>query len=99
MIVVTAIIKIKEEKRNEFLAGVQDLITSSQEEKGCISYRMYEDTEIRNAFLFLEEWESQEILDLHHQEPHFKAFSETLDDFLAAAPEVKVHEVSGTTVS
>jgi quinol monooxygenase YgiN len=96
MILVTANMTVIAQKRDEFLAIVRDLIKSSQAENGCISYRIYEDPDMPSSFVFIEEWDSQQILDQHFQEPHFKAFSQQLDNFVAGEPQVKVYNVTGS---
>jgi quinol monooxygenase YgiN len=93
MILVIARLTGVAEKRDEFLAVVSGLIKGSQAEQGCISYRFYENPEVPNDFVFIEEWESQAILDRHHTEPHFKAFADKIGTFLVGEPEVKSHDV------
>jgi quinol monooxygenase YgiN len=94
MIVVTARIWGKAEKREDFLAVIGPLVKASNEEAGCISYRFYEDPLVPNDFIFVEEWESQESLDLHNKEPHFEAFARALPELVTRDPDVKVFEVT-----
>jgi quinol monooxygenase YgiN len=94
MILVTANMTVMAEKRDEFLAIVRDLVKSSLAENGCISYRIYEDPEFPSSFVFIEEWDNQQILDQHFEEPHFKAFSQQLGSFVAGEPKVKVYNVT-----
>jgi quinol monooxygenase YgiN len=96
MILCTARMWGKAEKRDEFLAVIGPLVKASNEESGCISYRFYEDPLAPNEFIFVEEWESQESLDLHLKEPHFEDFARQLPGFLQRDPEVKLYEVAGT---
>jgi quinol monooxygenase YgiN len=84
----------KPERREHFLAAVSPLSKASNEEPGCISYRFYEDPLAPNDFVFIEEWESQEILDRHEQTPHFQSFARVLPDLVAREPEVSIYEVS-----
>jgi quinol monooxygenase YgiN len=41
-------------------------------DKGCIEYRLYKDPKEEGAFVFIEEWESQEALNSHAASEHYK---------------------------
>lgn len=53
------------ERRNELLEAIRGMLEPTRVERGCLSYRLYEDTEKRNDFILLEEWETQEDLERH----------------------------------
>lgn len=53
----------KEGYKEEFLKVASNLVLKSRKDDGCISYELNEDRQGR--ILFIEEWESQEKLDLH----------------------------------
>src|ERR1700694_1443127 len=57
MIVVVGRVSTDAERRDELLRVGQAVAAASRAEQGCISYRLYEDSEIENDFVFVEEWE------------------------------------------
>lgn len=53
----------------EHVVRVRELLFSLLEptrgERGCLSYRLFVDREDANCFVFVEEWASKELLDVH----------------------------------
>lgn len=80
MIMVTAKITAKPDEKDEIISKAQDLIDSSRFESGCISYNLYASTEDENTLLIFEQWENHNVLDLHMQTKHFKAFNAAIED-------------------
>lgn len=97
MIIVIARLQTDDDKRDALIAAGQKLAAASREEEGCLNYRLHEDTEQRNHFVFVEEWESQEILGAHAKTPHIAEFMREAPSFLVAAPDIKAHTVAGAT--
>jgi quinol monooxygenase YgiN len=83
-------------RRAELIQVGQAVAAASRAEEGCIGYRMYEDTEIENEFVFVEEWDSQEALDTHFRTQHVAQFMAAVPATLAAPPDVKFHTIAGT---
>jgi quinol monooxygenase YgiN len=94
MIVVVGRVRSDPARRDELLRVGQAVARASRAEEGCLSYRMYEDTEASNEFVFVEEWESQEALDRHFATPHIAEFMAAVPSTLVAAPQVRFHTVS-----
>lgn len=51
--------------QDEFIAQAMDLAEKSRKDLGCISYELCK--EDKGRILFVEEWESRGLLDLHSQ--------------------------------
>jgi quinol monooxygenase YgiN len=83
-------------KRAELIDVAQKVASASREEPGCISYRIYEDTERANDFVFVEEWESEEALRRHFRTPHIGEFMQTIPGAFVAPPDVKFHQIAST---
>lgn len=97
MIVVIGRVRCQPAERaalEELLATMQSL---SRQEDGCISYGFFQSIEDESEFVAVEEWETQEALDRHFQQPHLAEFSAGLAKTVAAAPTVVFHEVADTT--
>ncbi len=96
MIVVVGRVRTDPEKREELVRFGQTVAAASRAEAGCISYRLYEDTESENGFVFVEEWESEEALQRHFATAHVAEFMQAIPATLVAAPDVKFHTVQST---
>ena len=64
-------------------------------ERGCLSYRLYQDVENRNTFILIEEWETQEDLERHISKDNQRQLL-TLMDLLSEQPELRFNTVSHT---
>jgi quinol monooxygenase YgiN len=94
MIVVVGRVSTDAEKRGALIRAGQALATASRAEAGCISYRLYEDTENSNELVFIEEWESDEALQLHFKTAHIATFMRAAPATLVAPPQVRFHDVA-----
>lgn len=94
MVILIGVISCRPDKREDFLKIAQEMIASPKE--GCISYRVTEDINTPNDFIFVEEWESREAIDRSFQSRHSDQCVRQLLDLMAGLPSVKIHEVSTT---
>jgi quinol monooxygenase YgiN len=93
MIVVVGRVVTDMARREDMKRIGQTVARASRAEEGCLSYRVYEDTEIENEFVFVEEWESQEALERHFSTPHIAEFMRAIPATVAAPPDVKFHTI------
>jgi len=93
MIVVIGRVRTDPEKREELIRVGQKVASASRVETGCIGYRLYEDTETPNDFVFVEEWDSHEALQAHFATPHIREFMRAVPATILEAPDVKFHSV------
>ncbi len=96
MIVVVGRVASDSERREDLIRVAQAVARASRQEEGCISYRIYQDTETENSFVFVEEWADEEALQRHFHTPHIAEFMRALPATLAGVPEVKFHTVAST---
>jgi quinol monooxygenase YgiN len=96
MIVVVGRVKTDPGKREALVRVGQAVAAASRAEAGCISYRLYEDTEINNEFVFVEEWESSEALQRHFATPHVGEFMQAIPATIVAPPDVKFHTIASS---
>jgi quinol monooxygenase YgiN len=96
MIVVVGRVQTDADKRDALVRIGQTVAVASRAETGCVSYRLYEDTEVENEFVFVEEWESSEALQRHFATSHIKAFMQAIPETLVAPPDVKFHTIATT---
>jgi quinol monooxygenase YgiN len=96
MIVVVGRVKTDVDKRAELIRVGQAVATASRAESGCLGYRLYEDTETDNDFVFVEEWENDEALKRHFATSHIDEFMRAIPNTLVAPPDVKFHTVASS---
>jgi quinol monooxygenase YgiN len=53
------------ERRSDLLETMRGMLEPTRVERGCLSYRLYEDVEDRNTFVLVEEWKTQKDLEIH----------------------------------
>ena len=96
MIVVVGRVISDAEKREELIRVGQTVAAASRREAGCISYRLYEDTEVENEFVFVEEWESDAALKEHFTTPHIADFMKAIQATLVSPPDVQFHTIASS---
>jgi quinol monooxygenase YgiN len=96
MIVVVGRVRTDAEKRDALIEVGQAVAAASRSEPGCISYRLYEDTEAENEFVFVEEWESDEALQRHFGTAHLREFMQTIPATITGPPDVKFHTIASS---
>jgi quinol monooxygenase YgiN len=96
MIVVVGRVRTNADKRETLVRIGQAVAAGSRTETGCLSYRLYEDTERENEFVFVEEWESSEALQQHFATSHVGEFMQAIPSTIVAAPDVKFHTIAST---
>jgi quinol monooxygenase YgiN len=96
VIVVVGRIRTDADRRDALIRIGHTVAQASRAEPGCISYRLYEDTEVPNEFVFVEEWESNEALQRHFATSHIREFLPAIATAIIAPPDVKFHTVAST---
>jgi quinol monooxygenase YgiN len=82
-------------RRSDFLETMRGMLEPARVEMGCLSYRLYEDVENRNAFVLLEEWATQKDLERHIRTDNQRRLL-ALMDLLSEQPELRFNTVSHT---
>lgn len=96
MIVVVGRVQTDAEKRAELVRVGLAVAAASRLEPGCISYRLYEDTENENEYVFVEEWESDQALRQHFASTHVAVFLQAIQATIVAPPDVKFHTIASS---
>ena len=92
MIIVTATIVVKKEKKGSLVPLVLDLILNTRLEAGCISYELLTSNENEYSQTFVEKWESMDALNLHMKSAHFVKFGEKTQYFFSEPMDIKLYE-------
>src|SRR5271169_4450651 len=86
---------VQPERRGDILETMRGMLEPARVERGCLSYRFYEDVENRNAFVLLEEWATQEDIERHISKDSQRRLL-ALMDLLSEQPEMRFNTVSYT---
>ena len=95
MILATLRMIVRPERRSDLLKTMKGMLEPARVERGCLSYRLYEDVEDRNIFVLVEEWETQKDLESHIRTDNERRLL-ALMDLLREQPELRFNTVSQT---
>lgn len=71
MIRLNVFIKVSPENRAEVLATINELAEKSRQEKGCVAYGAFENTQDPTVLMICETWENENVLAVHEKTKHF----------------------------
>jgi quinol monooxygenase YgiN len=94
-ILVTLKMIVRPERRSDLLETMRGMLEPTRVERGCLSYRLYEDVEDRNTFVLVEEWKTQKDLESHIRTDNQRQLL-ALMDLLSEQPELRFNTVSHT---
>ncbi len=94
-ILVTLKMIVQPERRSDLLETMRGMLEPARVERGCLSYRLYEDVEDRNTFVLVEEWKTQKDLESHIRTDNQRRLL-ALMDLLSEQPELRFNTVSHT---
>lgn len=95
MIFVTLRMNVRPEKRSALLETMRGMLEPARVERGCLSYRLYEDVEDRNTFVLVEEWKTQNDLESHIRTDNQRRLMALLD-LLSEQPQLRFNTISHT---
>jgi quinol monooxygenase YgiN len=69
------------------------LIEPTRKEEGCTAYELLHNQADPTDFTFVEEWESQALLDTHLASAHIQEAVSQLNSLVAAEPDIRVYRL------
>ncbi len=85
--------------RPETVAAVREVVTGfiepTRREAGCVSYVLLQNDADPLEFTFVEEWASNEALDIHLQTPHLSQGAAKLAGLVAKPGDIRRYSVIG----
>ena len=96
MVIVSAKIKTKPGKRDDFIKAAESVIAATRAEAGCLKYELYASTEDADGLMYYEEWHSRAALEEHMKAPHLTAFKKLREErgLIDGAADVRIFDVS-----
>ena len=96
MVVVSGTIVMPAGSRQKVLAAIDECVSETVKEKGCITYRFYTDPDDENVYRVFEEWASSEDLGNHAKSAHLAAYREALAGLGMVSRDIKLDHVEKT---
>lgn len=81
-IVITAILKPKENKADQLLAELNKVGEASRAEAGCLSYVLHQSIE-DDTFVLHESWKDKDALESHINAPHYQEYRANTADLVS----------------
>jgi quinol monooxygenase YgiN len=88
--VINARIVVKPEAIENFLALAKTMVEKSNSEQGCSIYKLYQEVGNPISFIFYEEYENQDAMNIHNSSPYFKTFIEQISELTTDNPQVDI---------
>ena len=85
---VIARVTARPDKVEEVKALLQDLVTPTRAEKGCVSYEVCQSNTAPAEFVCIEGWASASDIEAHMRSPHVQAAFARAQSLLAAPPQI-----------
>jgi len=93
MIIVKITMAARPEKRKEVMQTLLSMIEPTLQEKGCLSYQVFQDINDENVFSLIKEWETREDLDHHMRTDRFSVLLGT-KILLNEQQSIQIHTIS-----
>jgi quinol monooxygenase YgiN len=88
MLIVTAKVKIKAGKSEEFLDAYRWMKPKVMNDPGALLYELHRSADDPDEFIFYEHYDGKEAFDYHLSTDHFRALAARIDPLLAAPGEI-----------
>jgi quinol monooxygenase YgiN len=92
MISIIAKLPIKEDKVEEAIAAIKELMVEVAKEEGTVLYTLNRDAKNPNTLVFMERYKDKAAVDFHSTTPHFKAFFAKGATLMSGRPEIAMME-------
>lgn len=88
--IINARMIVKPEEIEKFLSLAKTMVEKSNSEAGCLVYKLYQEVGNPSGFIFYEEYENQEALDIHNSTDYFKTFIGQISEIISEKPALKI---------
>ena len=87
-------VRIKPERRDEFLAAIEaDALGSERDEPGCLRFNVLQDVEDENVYYFYEVYADEAAVDAHRAAPHYAVWRAAADTLAAPTERIECRSV------
>ena len=93
MIIIRITMTARPEKRKEVMQTLLSMIEPTLQEKGCLSYQVFQGIEDENVFCLIKEWKTRKDLDRHLRTDRFGVLLGT-KILLIEQQNIQIHTIS-----
>jgi quinol monooxygenase YgiN len=90
---VVARVIARPEKVEQVKSILTKLVEATRQEEGCITYELLQNHQDVTDFTFVEEWESQALLEAHLASAHITQAQSQLEGAIAAEPDIRLYRL------
>ena len=73
-------------ERDRMSAVARQMVAQERRQPGCLAFDIFEDVTTPNAFLMMEQWENEDVLDAHTNSEEFERGDAALNEFIVCEP-------------
>lgn len=84
---------VKEDRIEEFKKYAKEIVSETRQEKGCISYQLFQDVNDKKILTFIEEWENLEAINNHNNSNHITELLPKLIETFKEEPVLNINEI------
>lgn len=88
--IVIARLSVQKQNIEQFLEKAKIMVQKSNAEKGCLTYRLFQEIDASAEFIFYETYINQEAVDIHNTSEHFKEFLSFASSILTKEPSIEI---------
>ncbi len=96
MVIVIARFQPRPDRRDEFVALLEEVQAASRRDDGCLHYGYYTEITDPLSFIAVEEWRDNEALAAHLRQPHVASLIAALPELGDGRPELAAHQVAAS---
>jgi quinol monooxygenase YgiN len=96
VVIVIARFRPRADRRDDFVALLEEVQAASRRDDGCLHYGYYSEISDPLSFIAVEEWRDEEALAAHLRQPHIARLIAALPELGDGAPEIAAHQVAGS---
>lgn len=78
-LIIVAAIAAKETCKEDVSKALHAVTDATRTEEGNVSYTLHQDVQNPLKYTIIEEWKSQNAIDMHNDSAHFQAFKNAID--------------------
>ncbi|MGK7922153.1 MAG: putative quinol monooxygenase [Trichodesmium sp.] len=72
---------------------LDSIVLPTRQEQGCLKYELVQNNDDPTDFTFIEEWESQNLLEKHLASSHIQSASLELKDLVVGSPDIRCYSL------
>jgi quinol monooxygenase YgiN len=96
VVIVIARFRPRSERRDDFVALLEEVQAASRRDDGCLHYGYYTEITDPLSLIAVEEWRDQEALAAHLGQPHVARLIAALPEMGDGRPELAAHDVAAS---